>query len=292
MALHRSHRAASIAIVALVLLAIVAPTSGVAAASTYTRDLYFSGAYERQVDGRTCTAGSTAMMLNMIARRDLRLDQMAILRYAQRNDALPNATQRGSDPLGWSRAATYFSSRTGRPTTYKWQAFGSKGTALRAAAVAIAKLNRPVGLLVWNGRHAIVMTGYEATGDPKTGSFTLRSVYTSDPYWSGPTVGRHRRWSVATAPLNQYLELDATAYYDRAWYRKWVIVAPVATIATPAPSPSPSPTPTPAPTPVPIAQPRPSAEQRQTSSPTTTPTPSPSPTSTSTPEPTTASPTG
>jgi len=77
------------------------------AATPYHRDLYFAAGYERQIDSRTCTAASTAMMMNFIARRDLHLIQRVILNYEQPRDALANATQRVSDPLGWSRAATY-----------------------------------------------------------------------------------------------------------------------------------------------------------------------------------------
>src|SRR5262249_44591655 len=94
-----------------------------AAASGYTRDLYFPGAWGRQVHGRTCTAASTAMMMNLLARHDLHLPQMAILRYEQPRDALNDRVQRGSDPLGWARAATYFSRFTPRPTAYKWEAY-------------------------------------------------------------------------------------------------------------------------------------------------------------------------
>jgi len=81
----------------------------VGAAPVDGRELYFSAGYERQVDSRTCTAAATAMMMNFIARRDLNLNQMSILRFEQSRDALNNAVQRGSDPLGWSRAATVFS---------------------------------------------------------------------------------------------------------------------------------------------------------------------------------------
>jgi len=82
----------------LALSAVAAIGAGpVGAATSWSRDLYFASGYERQVDSRTCVAGSTAMMLNFIARRDLRLDQMQILRYAQAHDALNDAVQRGSD---------------------------------------------------------------------------------------------------------------------------------------------------------------------------------------------------
>ena len=63
-------------------------TPSASAAADYKKDLYFSGGYERQVDNRTCMAASTAMMLNFIARRDLDLGQLYMLRWAQTRDAL------------------------------------------------------------------------------------------------------------------------------------------------------------------------------------------------------------
>ena len=110
----------------LALVAGIAPTR-LDAATPFKMDLYFGSGYERQIDGRTCVAASSAMMLNLIAGRDLRLSQMSILRYAQPRDALNDAKQRGSDPLGWSRAMTYFDYRTGSSFTYQWEAYGSEG---------------------------------------------------------------------------------------------------------------------------------------------------------------------
>jgi hypothetical protein len=195
--------------------------SGVTAATPFHYDRYFSAGYERQVDSRTCTAASTAMMLNFIARRDLNLNQLTILGYAQPRDALNDRVQRGSDPLGWSRAATYYSKTTGKATTYDWLAYTSKTTALKQAAIRIAATGMPVGLAISHGRHAVVMTGFEASRDPRLGDFTLTYVWISDP--SGAA---HQRYSVSGSPLNTYLELDATASYDRAWYGKYVIVVP------------------------------------------------------------------
>ena len=53
-------------------------------AGVYVKDLYLKIGYEHQIDSRTCTAAGTAMMLNFIARRDLRLDQAYILRWSRR----------------------------------------------------------------------------------------------------------------------------------------------------------------------------------------------------------------
>ena len=221
----RRHRLASIIVPAVFSLLMLGSLAGPAAASSkFKLDLYFASGYERQVDGRTCTAASTAMMLNFIARRDLHLDQMSILRFEQPVDALNDRVQRGSDPLGWSIAATEFSAREDIPSAYAWKAYNSQSAALRTAALAIARYHKPVGLAIWHGGHAVVMTGFEATGNPALGGhWTLTAVYISDPYGA-----HHARYAPALrSPLNAYLKLDATTRYDKAWYRKYVIIQPL-----------------------------------------------------------------
>jgi hypothetical protein len=205
------------------------------AARAFEMDLYFSAGYERQVDNRTCSAASTAMMMNVIAHRDLKLNQMSILRYEQQRDALDDRVQRGSDPLGWSKAATFFSRLAGDPTEYKWAAYSSKTEALKAAATALATYGKPVGLAVWHGHHAIVMTGFEAVGNPESGDFTLTSISTSDPYRTGATAGTHRVWTPAELPFGRYTTVDATPTYEKAWYGKWVIVVPTDSTGSVAP---------------------------------------------------------
>jgi hypothetical protein len=49
-------------------LALLGPVPASAAVG-YSREVYFAGAYEHQIDSRTCTAASTAMMMNMPDRR-------------------------------------------------------------------------------------------------------------------------------------------------------------------------------------------------------------------------------
>jgi hypothetical protein len=243
------------AFAALVLVA--APTT---AAAPYRIDLYFAGGYERQIDGRTCTAASTAMMVNFIVRRDARLSQGGILRYAQRFDALSDRRQSGSDPLGWARAVTRYSAVAGRPTTYEFATYTSKTAALRAAALSIAITRKPVGLLAWNGRHAVVMTGFLADRDPRLGAFRLQTIYVSDPYPGGPIATRHGRWRPTRFPFGRYLERDATRAYDRAWYGRWVIVRPRPTPPAPTPTPTPTPQPEPTPSPAPETTPAPEPE--------------------------------
>ena len=115
--------------IAFALAAFVVVPLHASAAGQFEYDTYFSSAYERQIDSRTCVAASTAMMMNILSGRDLNLNQMTILRYAQARDALNDAVQRGTDPLGWERAATRFSRYTIRPTVYRWEAYATKAQA-------------------------------------------------------------------------------------------------------------------------------------------------------------------
>lgn len=58
------------------------------------------------------------------------------------------------------------------------------GTALRTAARAIAATGRPVGLVMWRGRHAWVMSGFESIGDPaRFPEFSVTGVRVQDPLY-------------------------------------------------------------------------------------------------------------
>jgi hypothetical protein len=216
----RFRRLAFAAPLLLALVAFVGP-AGTSAATEYYAHTYFSSAYERQIDSRTCVAASTAMMMNILNGGDLNLDQMAILRYAQKRDALNDSTQRGSDPLGWAIAATRFSRYTVRPTTYRWEAYSTETAALKRAAKQIARYGKAVGLLVSHGGHAVVMTGFTSTRNPLSGSFTVTGIYYSDPLGV-----RNQYVTAANSPLNTYRQLDATPEYDQAWYGKYIVIVP------------------------------------------------------------------
>jgi hypothetical protein len=191
------------------------------AAGQFEAETYFSSAYERQIDSRTCVAASTAMMMNILNGSDLNLSQRSILAYAQPRDALKDSVQRGTDPLGWEKAATYFSQYTIRPTTYRWEAYDTKAAALRRAAVQITRYGKAVGLLVQHGAHAVVMNGFTSTANPLLGSFKVTGVWVSDPLGS-----KNAYYTAASSPLNSYLQLDATREYDRAWYGKYIVIVP------------------------------------------------------------------
>ena len=204
---------------ALALAFVLIPSTS--AAEGFAYDTYFSSAYERQVDNRTCVAASTAMMMNILNGTDLNMNQMTILNYAQPRDALKDSVQRGSDPLGWAIAATHFSQYTIRPTTYRWEAYSTEASALKRAAIQITRYGKAVGLLVSHGGHAVVMNGFTSTGNPLAGSFKVTGVWVSDPIGAS-----NKYYTAASSPLNTYLQTDATHEYDQAWYGKYIIIVP------------------------------------------------------------------
>ena len=65
---------------------------------------------------------------------------------------------------------------------YGLTGYKSRQNALRNAALMMRKTGKPVGLVVWRGAHAWVMSGFTATADPAlTRDFTVTSVWVQRP---------------------------------------------------------------------------------------------------------------
>jgi hypothetical protein len=85
----------------------------------------------------------------------------------------------GSEPEGW--AGTLNKLGLG---PYVVVSVRSRAAAIATAARAIALTRRPVGLLMWHGAHAWVMSGFEATANPATSdNFAVTSVRIVDPWY-------------------------------------------------------------------------------------------------------------
>jgi hypothetical protein len=113
-----------------------------------------------------CVGASMQMMLNMIepGRDRSASTQQRLQRLARSwSGSRPDGRQRqGASVRGWAAGLNIEGAGP-----YKLVGEDTLQAALLTAARAIATTGKPVGLLVWRGRHAWVMSGFEATGDPR-----------------------------------------------------------------------------------------------------------------------------
>jgi hypothetical protein len=158
-----------------VLALTIAPTVAAAPSSAYQLDLGTRADYVGQTNLVQCVGASMQMMLNMMSSRD---DRSA-------------ATQLRLQRLGWARGLTM---EGGGP--YQVVGKDTVQEALLAAARAMRTTGRPVGLLVWRGRHAWVMSGFRATKDPLLTGARVTAAIVEDPlnpFGDSTTWGRSPR---------------------------------------------------------------------------------------------------
>jgi hypothetical protein len=184
-------RVVAVATAVALLLAGFAPPAA-AAEREHRVDLLDRGDFVTQYTDVACVGASVQTMLNIMAAgadRSSRAQDRA-LRLAQQmtNPIYVRRSGGGASALGWAYALERLG---GGP--YRVRAFATRAEALRAVATAIAETGRPVGLLVWQGAHAWVASGFRATADPATGvPFRVLGVVVNDPWWPRPTSSRGR----------------------------------------------------------------------------------------------------
>ncbi len=135
------------------------------AAKPFRLNLAQRSDYVAQANFVQCVGASVQMMLNIIepgadrTRRTQReLQELARSWSGTRPDG---RVRQGAGVSGWAAAL-----RISRAGAYRVVGADTLDGAMRIAATAIREYGKPVGLLVWQGRHAWVMSGFEATGDP------------------------------------------------------------------------------------------------------------------------------
>lgn len=184
------------ALVTALALALIAPLSAAAstgpsttstdtapAAKAFVLDLSRRGDFVAQSNFVQCVGASMQMMLNMIEPSDDRsastqrkLQVLARDLSGQRPDG---SQRKGASVRGWTSGLNSLSAGP-----YRTIGEADLQAALRLAARAMRDTGRPVGLLVWRGRHAWVMAGFTATADPaKTDDFTVTRVIVMDPLY-------------------------------------------------------------------------------------------------------------
>jgi hypothetical protein len=166
-----ARRSAAVWIAGLILAFVSIVPIPAQASTTWSRNLYVASGFVYQDPYFTaCTAASVMTMLNTIALRrtggpgfswtpyrvrnsadpaDLR-DMTSILAFERSNDTL-RTTSAGSDAHGWRNALNYYgwgSTAMTDPSrmVYEDRAYGSFGSAVKAAVKAIARYGMPVGM--------------------------------------------------------------------------------------------------------------------------------------------------
>jgi len=155
-----------------------APPPDTARGEPFAINLFRRGDYVRQFTFEWCVGASIQMALNMVRPEDdtTRATQQRVWEMARDRSFSPFG---GANPVGW--VATLNELDIGR---YELVSIPSFEEALRVAATALAETDRPVGLVMWRGRHAWMMSGFEATADPReAAAFDVTAIRVLDPLY-------------------------------------------------------------------------------------------------------------
>jgi hypothetical protein len=173
------------------------------APQAFALNLYQEGDFVPQYTFDWCVAASIQMAHNLIddtggtwtaSAQQGQLWEMARARSSN--------SFNGANPFGWAQVLT----EEGMGP-YKVVSVADYGAALQTAARAIADTDRPVGLVMWSGRHAWVMSGFESLGDPhQFPDFTVTGIRVQDPLYPYGSA----QWGPSPAP-NSLLSPDELA---------------------------------------------------------------------------------
>ena len=186
------------------------PEAAQADPEPFAMNLYRKGDYVAQYTFEWCVGASLQMALNMATddTRMSRADQERLWEMARDTSFSPFG---GANPRGWT--ATLNDLGIG---PYELVSLPTYEEALTVAAEAIRATKRPVGLVMWRGRHAWVMSGFESTADPRTfDEFDVTGIRVLDPlYPHGSSVwGRSPRPNTLVSPetlAKQFVLRDST----------------------------------------------------------------------------------
>lgn len=174
-------------------------------------NLFEEGDWVQQDTFEWCVAASVQMTWNMVQPdvRAARDDQEALWVRARE---LSNNPYKGADGGGWSDLLNELGLGP-----YELVSVPEYDDALKIAAEAMRDTSRPVGLLMWRGRHAWVMSGFESMGDPAAGDFSVTGVRVLDPlYPHGSSI-----WGPSPEPNQLLSPEDLAKVFVFREQRRW-----------------------------------------------------------------------
>ncbi len=168
-------------IVALQALLLMPAAAG--AAEEFRIDLAGKRDFVAQTNFVQCVGASMQMMLNIMGETEDRTGATQLdLQKLARDLSGPSRTGRqrqGASVRGWAGGLNELEAGP-----YRLVGTQTLEEALNIAARAIRHTGKPVGLLVWRGRHAWVMSGFHATADPRlTEDFRVTAAIVLDPLY-------------------------------------------------------------------------------------------------------------
>jgi hypothetical protein len=175
---------------------VVAPGPVAGADKSFALDLAGRRDFVAQTNFVQCVGASMQMMLNIVGESNDRSAKTQLqLQNLARELSGPSRTGRqrqGASVRGWAGGLNQLNAGP-----YRLLGTDTLDEALHAAAKAIRETGKPVGLLVWRGRHAWVMSGFHATADPLiSDAFAVTAAIVLDPlYPHGSSV-----WGPSPAP--------------------------------------------------------------------------------------------
>jgi hypothetical protein len=216
--------------ISLVLVALVAAPAGPAGAADWSGrySIWRNGAFATQYLDASCVGATIQMSLNLVkgTRDHSKSRQLQYLAYAAQSSLYP-VEDDGADPQGWANALNHY----GAGTSWGWTASNTQQEALHIGAKQLRETGKPVGLLVHFGRHAWLMTGFEATADPATtDDYAVTAAEVVGPLWpSGTLNGVHFDPGPGTWFTIGELDRKFDAYIEPdqpIWHGKYVMVVP------------------------------------------------------------------
>ena len=168
-------------------VAVSAPASSARAADSksaaFNLDLAGRSDFVAQANFVQCVGASMQMMLNIIDVQDDRTarTQRRLQSLARELSGPTRAgfQRHGASVRGWTAGLNQLDAGP-----YRLVGASTLDEALRLAANSIRETGKPVGLLVWGGRHAWVMSGFRATADPRrTSDFRVTAAIVLDPLY-------------------------------------------------------------------------------------------------------------
>ncbi len=152
-------------------------------------NLFQRGDFVSQKTTFWCIPASTQMMMNMMDSGPPDRSRSTQARLYRIGDHLEEDGTVSLDPEPDRWRGMGISEWVGLLNRYGYGPYELSGSrsfqkALKKAARMMRKTGKPVGLVVWHGAHAWVMSGFTATADPAlTNDFEVTSVWVQDPYY-------------------------------------------------------------------------------------------------------------